>query len=144
MEPGAAAQSARDLTPFDDVQAQPLKKSKRFPEEVLIELNKRDPRVHDVYRFNRVTGDLELVAENPGDVACWLADENLTVRAALAATPEGGFDLILRGSGDTDWLRLLSWAPEDALNSGPVGFSGDDARMFLRKLGGRTPPDSSS
>jgi dipeptidyl aminopeptidase/acylaminoacyl peptidase len=132
VEPGSAARSARDLTPFDDVQARPLKRSKRSPEEALIELNKRDPRVHDVHRLNLATGDLELVAENPGNVAGWLADENLAVRVALAATPEGGFDLLLRESEDADWLKLLSWGPEDALNSGPVGFSGDGARMFLR------------
>jgi dipeptidyl aminopeptidase/acylaminoacyl peptidase len=132
VEPGSAARSVRDLTPFDDVQARPLKKSKRLPEEALIELNKRDPRVHDVYRLNLATGDLALVAENPGNVAGWLADENLAVRAALAATPEGSFDLLLRESEAADCLNLLSWGSEDALNSGPMGFSGDGARIFLR------------
>ena len=133
VELGSAARSARDLTPFDGVQARLLKESKRFPEEVLVELNKRDPRLHDVHRLSLTTGELELVAQNPGNVAGWVADQNLTVRVALAATPEGGFDLLFqeREEGD-DWRKLLSWGPEDALSSAPVGLSGDGTRMFLR------------
>jgi dipeptidyl aminopeptidase/acylaminoacyl peptidase len=133
VEPGSAARSStRDLTPFDGVQARLLEESKRFPGEILIELNKRDPRLHDVYQLDLTTGKLELVAQNPGSVAGWVADENLTVRAALAATPEGGFDLLFREREEDDWRKLLSWSPEDALSSGPVGLSGDDKRMFLR------------
>ena len=132
IEPGSAARSARDLTPLDGVQARLLEESKRFPEEILVELNKRDPRLHDVHRLNLTTGELELVAQNPGNVAGWVADENLTVRAALAATPEGGFDLLFRKREEDGWRKLLSWGPEDALSSGPVGLSGDGTRMFLR------------
>ena len=132
VELGSVTPSTRDLTPFDGVQARLLKKSKRFPEEVLVELNRRDHRLHDVHRLNLTTGELELVAQNPGNVAGWVADENLIVRAALAATPEGGFDLLFREREDANWRELLSWGREDALNSGPVGFSGDGARMFLR------------
>jgi dipeptidyl aminopeptidase/acylaminoacyl peptidase len=132
VELGSAARSARDLTPFDGVQAQLLEESKRFPEEVLVELNKRDPRLHDVHRLNLTTGELELIAQNPGNVAGWVADENLTVRVALAATPEGGFDLLFREREEDDWRKLLSWGPEDALSSGPVDLSGDGTRMFLR------------
>jgi len=132
VEPGSAPREARDLTPFDGVQARPLKKSKGAPEEVLIELNKRDPRVHDVHRLNLTTGGLELIAKNPGDIAGWVADESLAVRAALSATSEGGFNFLFREREDAGWRELLSWGPEDALNSGPVGFSGDGARIFLR------------
>ncbi|MBV9452795.1 MAG: PD40 domain-containing protein, partial [Rubrobacter sp.] len=126
VEPGSAARSStRDLTPFDGVQVRLLEQSKRFPGEVLVELNKKDPRLHDVCRLHLTTGELGLVAQNPGNVAGWVADENLTVRAALAATPEGGFDLLFRDREEDDWRKLLSWSPEDALSSGPVGLSGD-------------------
>ena len=132
VELGSAARSTRDLTPFDGVQARLLEESKRFPEEVLVELNKRDPRLHDVHRLSLTTGELELVAQNPGNVTGWVADQNLTVRVALAATPEGGFDLLFQEREEDDWRKLLSWGPEDALSSGPVDLSGDGMRMFLR------------
>ena len=126
-EPG----EARDLTPFPDVQAQLLDKSRRFPGELLVGLNKRDPQVHDVYRLALDTGELTLLAENPGNVASWVADRDFRVRGALAATPEGGFDLLFRKTEEDDWEKLLGWGREDSLNSSPLGFSGDGRRLHL-------------
>ena len=40
----------RDLTPYDGVQAIPHGLSDRFPDEVLIAVNRRDPQYHDLYR----------------------------------------------------------------------------------------------
>jgi dipeptidyl aminopeptidase/acylaminoacyl peptidase len=127
-----ATNRIRDLTPFENVQARPLEKNKRFPDELLVELNRRDPRLHDVHRLNLATGDLELVAENPGNVASWVADVGMRVRGALSAYPDGGFGLLVRKTEEDDWHELLRWGPEDGLNSGPVGFSEDGARMFLK------------
>jgi len=124
-------QETRDLTPFEGVQAQLLAKNRRFPDTLLVGLNKEDPQVHDVYRLSISDGDLELVAKNPGNVAQWVADRDFRVRGAVAATPEGGFDLLFRETEEADWNKIVSWGPEDALNSGPVGFSGDGARIYL-------------
>jgi dipeptidyl aminopeptidase/acylaminoacyl peptidase len=124
-------QETRDLTPFEEVQAQLLAKNKHFPETLLVGLNKDNPQVHDVYRLSISSGDLELVARNPGNVASWVADREFRVRGAVAATPEGGFDLLFRDAEDGDWRALVSWGPEDALNSGPIGFSGDGERIYL-------------
>jgi dipeptidyl aminopeptidase/acylaminoacyl peptidase len=127
-----ATKVTRDLTPFENVQARPLEKNKHFPDELLVELNRRDPQLHDVHRLNLATGELELVAENPGNVAGWVADVDLQVRGALSAYPDGGFGLLVRKTAEDDWHELLRWGPEDGLNSGPVGFSEDGARMFLK------------
>jgi dipeptidyl aminopeptidase/acylaminoacyl peptidase len=124
-------QETRDLTPFEKVQAQLLSKNKRFPDTLLVGLNKENPQVHDVYRLSISSGDLELVAKNPGNVASWVADRDFQVRGALAATPEGGFDLLFRETEEADWHTLVSWGPEDALNSGPIGFSDDSERIYL-------------
>src|SRR3712207_4829774 len=124
-------EEARDLTPFNEVQAQLLAKNKHFPDTLLVGLNKENTEIHDVYRLSISSGDLELVAKNPGNVASWVADGEFRVRGALAATPEGGLDLLFRETEKDDWRTLVSWGPEDALNSGPVGFSGDGERMYL-------------
>jgi dipeptidyl aminopeptidase/acylaminoacyl peptidase len=127
-----ATKETRDLTPFENVQARPLEKNKHFPDKLLVELNRRDPQFHDVHRLNLATGELELVAENPGNVAGWVADADMQVRAALSAYPDGGFGLLMRKTEEDDWHELLRWGPEDGLNSGPVGFSEDGAQMFLK------------
>ena len=124
-------EETRDLTPFEGVQAQLLAKNKRFPGTLLVGLNKENPQAHDVYRLSISSGALELVAKNPGNIAHWVADRDFEVRAALAATPEGGFDLLFRDTEEAGWRTLVRWGPEDALNSGPVGFSGDGARMYF-------------
>jgi dipeptidyl aminopeptidase/acylaminoacyl peptidase len=119
----------RDLTPFDEVQAQIVEKSRHFPDSLLVALNRENPELHDVYRLTLSTGELDLVAKNPGNVVGWVADKGFEVRAAMAATPDGGFDLLLREG--KDWRKLLSWDKEDALSSGPVGFAEDAGKMYL-------------
>ncbi len=123
----------RDLTPFEGVQAQIVDKSIHHPDTMLVALNRENPELHDVYQLTLSTGGLDLVAKNPGNVVGWVADAEFRVRAALAATAEGGFDLLLRAeAGDqTEWRKLLGWGKEDALSSGPVGFNEDGGKMYL-------------
>lgn len=131
-----ATKKTRDLTPFENVQARPLETNRDFPDELLVELNRRDPQLHDVYRLNLATGDLELVAENPGNVVGWVADAGMRPRGALSAHPDGGFGLLYREGGEAgeeaDWRELLRWGPEDSLNSAPLGFPKDGPRIFLK------------
>jgi len=121
-----------DLTPFDGVQTQIVALNKEFPDEVLIALNKDDVRLHDAYHLDLRTGALEMVAKNPGTVRSWIADRRLRVRAAHAAAEDGGADLLVRKDPDSGWEKLLSWSPEEALNSGPFGFTKDGASIYLR------------
>ncbi|CAA9491669.1 MAG: Dipeptidyl anminopeptidase [uncultured Rubrobacteraceae bacterium] len=124
-----ATKEDRDLTPFEGVQAQILDKNRHFPDALLVALNRENPELHDAYRLTLSTGDLDLVAKNPGNVVGYVADRNFEVRAAVAATPEGGTDLLLR-EGD-GWNRLIAWDKEDALSSGPVGFAEEEDKMYL-------------
>ncbi|HKH09973.1 MAG TPA: S9 family peptidase [Rubrobacter sp.] len=124
-----ATREDRDLTPFDGVQAQILDKDRRFPDILLVALNRENPELHDAYRLTLSTGDLDLVARNPGNVVGWVADKDFEVSAAVTATPEGGSELLLReGEG---WKTLVAWDKEDALSSGPVGFAEDAGKMYL-------------
>ena len=121
----------RDLTPFDGVQAEIDDQNKRHPDTLIVMMNREDPRVHDVYSLSVTTGELTMVAKNPGNVAGWVTDYDLKVRGAIAATPEGGFDLLVRASEAEPWRRVVSWGPEDNLNSAPVSFSKDGASIYL-------------
>ncbi len=126
-----ATQETRDLTPFEDVQAQIIDIDKHFPNELLVGLNKEDPKVHDVYHLALNTGELSLVAKNPGNIAGWVADTHLKVRAAITATPDGGRELLVRGDEQVDWQTLISWGPDDALTSGPLGFTQDGLSLYV-------------
>jgi dipeptidyl aminopeptidase/acylaminoacyl peptidase len=125
------SKETRDLTPFEGVQAGILATSKHFPDEVLVMMNRRDPRLHDVFRLSVSTGELELVAENPGDFVGWLPDKDYEIRAAQRMTLDGGSELFVRGSESDEWEKLITWNAEDGLSSGPVGFSEDGERIHL-------------
>lgn len=74
-----------DLTPFPGVRASIQDDLIDDPGHVLISHNKRNPEVFDVYRANVHSGELTLVAENPGNIVAWQTDHMGRVRAALAS-----------------------------------------------------------
>lgn len=121
----------RDLTPYENVQVQLIGRDKNFPNELLIAMNQRDPQVHDVYHLDLTNGELKPVATNPGNAAAWIADADFEIRAALFATSEAGFDLMVRDNNFSSWRKAASWDSDDALNSGPVGFSKDGKHLYL-------------
>jgi len=121
----------KDLTPFEDVLVQIENRDKNFPNELLIGMNKENPQVHDVYHLDLNTGDLKLVAKNPGNVMGWMSDANFKVRGALMQNAEAGYDLMIRETEDAEWEMLVSWGSEDALNSGPAGFTKDGENVYL-------------
>jgi len=121
----------KDFTPFDGVQVRIIDRNKHFPNELLIAMNKENPRVHDVYHLDLTSGELKLVAKNPGNYIGWVTDPHFKVRGALVATPEGGFDLLIRDNEAVQWEKVVSWSAEDSLNSGPITFSKDGDSVYL-------------
>lgn len=115
--------SISDLTPFEGTHSALTEISHLVPDAVLLVHNARDKRLHDVCRADLSTGELTLVAENPGDVTGWFATPNFEVLVAAASRPDGGFDLRVRDSVDGEWRRLVSWLPED--EGQPMGFTPD-------------------
>lgn len=123
--------ATRDLTPFENVQVRVVARDKHFPNDLLLGLNKENPQLHDVYHLNLASGELTLVAKNPGNVADWVADTQLKVRVAQAALPDGGHDLLVRDSEEDEWRKLLTWDADDGLTSGALGFTKDGQSLHL-------------
>ena len=114
-----------DLTPFENVQTQILDHNKKFPNELLIAMNRDNPQLHDVYHLDLRSGELNLMEKNPGNVVGWVPDTEMKVRGAMAATPHGGFDLLIKKKNDSSWEKIIEWDEEDSLTSSPVTFSSD-------------------
>lgn len=77
----------KTLTPFEKVRVSLIDRLKHDDEHMLISLNKRDRRIFDVYRINIVTGELTMIAENPGNISGWITDHNGKLR--VATTTDG-------------------------------------------------------
>ena len=121
----------RDLTPFENITAYPIHWDNRLTSEVLIALNKDDPRAHDAYRLNIVTGELTLVAKNPGNISNWASDGQLNIKAAWASDEMGGAALLVRENAASAWRRVGTWDADDSLTSGLDGLSYDGGTIFL-------------
>jgi len=128
----------RDLTPFDGVRAEIIAADRKYPTEILIGLNRDNPKLHDVYRVDLVTGELTLEVKNPGLVR-WVADQQLVVRAAVRPQPDGGRVLLARDSADAPWRPLLTVPGDDAAGTLPLAFSEDgNSLLALSSVGAET------
>ena len=65
-------------------------KSRKFPKELIVGLNKRDPRYHDLYRINIETGNITLVQNNSEGFSTYRVDENYSIRLAQKMISDGG------------------------------------------------------
>lgn len=117
------AREAVDLTPLDGVAARVLAGSPFRPTELLITLNDRDRRWHDVYRVDLVSGERQAVLHHDRFIG-FLADRRLTLRLAIAPDTDGGLDYRVP-DGDGGWRPLFRVAAEDTLATGLAGFGPD-------------------
>ena len=131
-----ATKETIDLTPIDGVRGQLSGASERYPDTLLVGFNDRDPRFHDIYRVDIATGERELLQENPG-VAVFDVDDDLKVRLAVNFTPDAG-QVWLEPTADTpgekgydDWAPMAEFTSEDAMTSGPAGFSKDGRTLYF-------------
>ncbi|MBV8477583.1 MAG: S9 family peptidase [Acidobacteria bacterium] len=125
-----ASTQTKDLTPFAKVRADIVALEPSHPDSILIQLNKRDAKLFDVYRVNLNTGQLALDTENPGDVLSWQADHDLQVRAAQVTTPDGGTLIRVRNNAKSSWRELMKWGPEETLGV-IVDFSPDNHALWV-------------
>ena len=121
----------RDLTPMDGVQCRLIAHLKRFPNDVLVGINKDNPQLHDVYHLDLTTGELRKIVENPGYLG-WVVDDDLTVRGAVTPRSDGGMVILVRDDEASDWRPLLQVPPDDAESTGPFGFTKDGKGMYLQ------------
>lgn len=67
-KPLSQAARAKTETPFAGVKANLEDTDPKFPDTILISMNKRDKTVFDVYRLKLKTGTATLDTKNPGNV----------------------------------------------------------------------------
>ena len=119
----------KDLTPFQGVQARLERVSPKFPDEILVGLNKRDKKLHDMYRINILTGEMSLAMENP-NFATVLTDRDFKVRLGTKVTPDGGYELF-RTSNTNHWESFLKIGQEDSLSTYPYDFNKTGEVLYL-------------
>ncbi len=74
----------RAYTDFPGVKTTLIDDLEEIPGMVMIGMNKRNPEVFDPYRLDLNTGELTLLAENPGNWQGWMTDHDGRLRAVTA------------------------------------------------------------
>ncbi|GIL40411.1 peptidase S9 [Rhodospirillales bacterium TMPK1] len=127
--------SERDLTPFDNVRAGIAGASRKIRNEILVTMNKRDPKYPDLFRVDVASGEMKLVAENPG-FGGFVSGEDFQTPLAVKTLPAGAEE-VLRRKPDNSWETWITFAPEDVRVSGPTGLNRAGDALFLRDSRGR-------
>ena len=118
----------RDLTPFEGVRAGVVDDLEEDPAHMLIEMNRRDPEVFDVFRCELATGELTQIAENPGNITGWMTDHDGRLRIAMV-TDGVNSTLLYRTSEDQDFKELITTDFRDSFT--PLMFAYDNKILYV-------------
>ncbi|HEU4820405.1 MAG TPA: S9 family peptidase, partial [Qipengyuania sp.] len=124
------------LTPFEKTRVAIVGASTMQKDKVLIGLNNRDARYHDVHLLDLNTGKTTLVMKNDS-YAGFLADNNLTLRMATRPNEQGGTDFFPIVDGKISDKPIESTTLDDALTTNPAGFTTDGKTLYWLDSRGR-------
>ena len=124
----------KNFTPFKKTRVQAIGDSRKHPDELLIGLNNRDPRFHDVHLLNFKTGELKLVYENH-EFAGFIADEDLKLRFAQREKAGGVSELLRFDAGKTTPFTEIP--AEDSITTNAIGLLPDGKTLYWLDSRGR-------
>lgn len=124
----------KDLTPYENASAQIYMITPRRPGEILVGLNDRDPRFHDLYRIDLESGERALLVENSSFSGFLVSEENEVIGANQMREDGGTVFLKKTARGWEAWEDVPQ---EDALTTGFVGLDKTGKYVFLKDSRGR-------
>ena len=123
----------KGLTVFEKVRTGIIDDLEEIEEEVIVELNKRNPTVFDPYRLNIITGELTMLAENPGNIMGWMTDHKGKLRIAIASDGVNT-TYLYRNTEEEEFKPVLTTNFKETVS--PVIFTFDNEMVFaLSNLG---------
>lgn len=125
----------RCYTPFDGVRVFIVDELEDVPDEILIQMNKLNPEIFDVYRLNLRTGDIQMVAQNPGNIQGWMTDHNGKLRVAMAIVDGVNTQILYRDSEEENFRPVLTTNFKESVSF--LGFTADNRDVYAATNLGR-------
>lgn len=125
----------RAYTPFQNVRATIIDDLEEQPGHMLVGLNKRNPEVFDPYRLNLLTGELTMLAENPGNYQGWMTDHDGKLRAAVAIVDGVNTQLLYRDTEEEPFRAVLTTNFKDVVSF--MEFTPDNREVYAATNLGR-------
>lgn len=124
----------KTLTPFEGVRVGIVDSLEEQENEMLISMNKRNLQVFDVYRINITTGELKMIAENPGTISGWMTDHEGKLR--IATTTDGVITGVLyRKTEEEPFVKIMETGFKDDFS--PVLMTFDNKELYVLSNIGR-------
>ncbi len=125
------------LTPFENTRAMLVGASTKIRDKLLVALNNRDERLHDVHLLDLNTGDLTEVFRNELGFAGFVADNDLQIRLVARPNEAGGTDYFTVTDGEAAGEPIETTTLDDSLTTGTEGFTADGKTLYWRDSRGR-------
>jgi dipeptidyl aminopeptidase/acylaminoacyl peptidase len=124
----------KELTPFEKVRVGLIDRLKNDDEHTLISMNKRNPRLFDVYRVNINSGKMNMIAQNPGNIIGWHTDHDGNLR--IAVTSDGVNKSVLYRDAEKDKFQtLITTNFKESMS--PLFFTFDNKNLYVASNIGR-------
>ena len=124
------------LTEFEGVRTEFIDDLEDNPTEIIIGLNKRIPQIFDAYRLNIESGELVMIAENPGGVQDWITDHDGKLRIAVGFAEDGlSTDVLYRETEDKPFKKILTIDYTETFD--PQFFTFDNKNLYVLSNIGR-------
>jgi len=118
----------KGLADFEKVRAEMIDDLPDIDEYVILGLNKRNPQVFDPYRLDINTGELTMLAENPGNIVGWMTDHDGKLRAAFAVVEGVNTSLLYRDTEKDPFRDILTTTFKETMT--PMFFTFDNKKLY--------------
>ncbi len=118
----------KGLTDFEGVMTQLIDELPEQSDFVIVGLNKRNPEIFDPYRLNIVTGELTMLAENPGNIQSWVTDHDGKLRVAVV-TDGVNNSLMYRETEEQVFKTVLTTNFKSSVE--PLFFTFDNQNLYV-------------
>ena len=125
------------LTPYENTRVFIAGVSRDHPGRVLVGLNNRDPRWHDIHSVELATGQVTPVLMNEGGYSGFLADEQLIPRLAGKTLDNGDVQYFRIDNGVVATEPFATVAFADSTGTNPLGFTRDGSTLYWLDSRGR-------
>ncbi len=124
----------RNLTPFQKTRVIPIQLSTSHPDEMLIGLNNRDARFHDVYLLNLASGALKMVYENH-EFAGFVGGYDMKIHFAQREKAGGTSEVLRFDDGKTTPFAEIP--ASDSITTNVIDFLPDGKTLYWIDSRGR-------
>ncbi len=116
------------LADFEKVRTEMIDDLPDIDDYVIIGLNKRVSQIFDPYRLDINTGELTMLAENPGNIVGWMTDHEGKLRGAMAVVEGVNTSLLYRDTEQEPFRDILTTTFKETMS--PQFFTFDNKKFY--------------